>query len=254
MQKQTLHLSNTSMRAFLDCKQKFKYKYIDKVYTDKSPPNKYLSFGNSIHATLAQFNKVTDTSYRTLDHLIDLFKKNWIRSGYDSIEEERYFGLRGMDMLTEYFHDPQDVSKQNYLVEEMIKFQINKQFILCGKIDKLFLNSHDQIELLDYKTGKNICPMDSLQNAIYLLLSKHVLGRYPDIVSFYHLSHNKKNRQKVTDTIINESIILVSDVYEQIAKEALFSANNSIYCKENCAYYATCPKVNTCKLHSSKCT
>ncbi|MBF8983982.1 PD-(D/E)XK nuclease family protein [Lutibacter sp. B2] len=249
MQKQTINLSNTSMRAFLDCKQKFKYNYIDKVYTDKSPSNKYLSFGTSIHATLAQFNKITDIKHRTLDHLTTLYKKNWVRDGYDSIEEERVFDLRGIDMLTNYFNNPLDTSKQNYLIEKMIKYPINDQFTLCGKIDKLFVNSNNQIELLDYKTGKNISPIDTLQNAIYLLLSRHILGRYPDMVSFYHLSHNKKISQKITNSIVEESIEIVSDLYEQVSKETHFPNNKDIYCKENCAHYTTCTKVDTCKLH-----
>jgi len=64
MTKKQIYLTPTSMEILLDCKN----------------ASKYLSFGNSIHMTLADFNISSDKKHRTSDTPCVLFqKKNSIK-------------------------------------------------------------------------------------------------------------------------------------------------------------------------------
>lgn len=201
MSNKKLYLSNTSIKTFLKCKRKFKYKYLDKIRAETNKSNKYLSFGNSIHKTLADFNSIKDSKYRNLDILQNLLRRNWIREGYESIAEEKEFGLRGLDMLSSYYSNPLDDGKQNLLIEEKI-YKNNGDYILCGKLDKVFVNKDDCVEIIDYKTGSSVVPIDTLQLPIYLILAKEKLGYYPAAISLYYLSKNKKIFEKIDENFI----------------------------------------------------
>ncbi|MCT4621587.1 MAG: PD-(D/E)XK nuclease family protein [Marinisporobacter sp.] len=244
MTHKKLYLSNSSIQVFLDCQLRFKNQYIDKLKVNKSPPNKYLSFGQSMHETLAGYNMITSEKHRTLENLHNLLRRNWIREGYDSIEEERSFGLKGLDMLTNYYHDPQDQGKKSLIIEEFIKKDINERFVLCGKLDKVYVKNDDKIEVLDYKTGQKIEPINLIQLPIYLLLAKEKLGAYPHTVSFYYLAHNKKIVQEVTRDFLKESLKIINSIYKQIHDEKDFAANPTLYCKNNCPYFESCSAAN----------
>lgn len=178
MKSKKLILSDTSIKTYLTCKKRFKYRYIDNIDMGNKVTSKYISFGNSIHMALADFNLITNESYKTIDVLHDLLRKNWISKGYDSIDEEKDFGLRGLKMLSRYFENPLDVGTENLIIEQMI-FKDMDKYTLCGKIDKAYIREDGIVEILDYKTGKTIKPIDKIQLPLYLILAEEKLGYFP---------------------------------------------------------------------------
>lgn len=219
--------------------------YIDKMNTGDQNSNKYLSFGNSMHLALADFNRLDD-EHKTLENIHDLLRKNWIRDGYDSRDEEREFGLWGLDMLTKYFNDPKDKG-ENLIIEEMIYLNVGN-YTLCGKIDKLFNTNNGESEVLDYKTSKTITPIDNIQLPIYLMLAHHRLGFYPSRVSLYYLSKNEKVTIEVDDDFINKSTSNILNLCNNILRENNFEPNPNSYCKNNCQYYGVCEEAKNEKV------
>ncbi|MBM7616312.1 RecB family exonuclease [Alkaliphilus hydrothermalis] len=248
MANNNLYLSHSSIQVFHTCKRRFKYKHIDRIKPKENLANKYLSFGQSVHTALAKYNLLTDETYRTVENLHKLLRKNWIRQGYESIEEERDFGLRALDMLSNYHSNPLDQGKKNLLVEEMIYLDIDGKFTLCGKLDKSYLRNDDSIETTDYKTGKNIEAIDTLQMPIYLLLTKSKLGCFPDTVSYYFLAHGEKITQDVNESYIKESIDFLWEISEEIISERKYPCSPSPYCSNNCEYFADCPEAKDSNL------
>lgn len=240
MSRNKLYLSSTNMQVFLNCKRKYKYKYIDRMNTKVKIQSKYLSFGSSIHMALAQFNRITDKQYRTIDNLHMLLRKNWRREGYVSLDEEREYGMKALAMLSNYFNNPQEQGQKNMIIEEMIKKDMEDKFILCGKLDKVYLRNDGLIETVDYKTGNTIEPLNKLQMPIYILLTKEKLGRYPDIISLYYMARNKKIEQKVTDEFVNDVLGCLWDLYEMISNEREFPCNPTKNCINMCEYYEMC--------------
>ena len=240
MYKSKIYLSSTNIQTFLNCKRKFKYKYVDRVKVETKIASKYLSFGNSIHSTLAQFNKITDEKYRSVENLHALLRKNWKREGYSSIDEEREYGLKALDMLSNYLNDPKDQGQKNIIIEEMIRKDMDGKFILNGKLDKVYLREDNQLETVDYKTGNTIEGINKIQIQIYILLTKEKTGRYPDIVSYYYMAHNKKIEQKVTKELIDEITEILWDVYHRISIEKEYPCNPNFNCESTCEYYDIC--------------
>lgn len=239
MNEKKIYLSNTSIRTFFQCKRKFKYSYIDRINISERIPNKYISFGNSMHLTLADFNLIKDNNYRTLDNLHNLLRKNWIRDGYESREEEREFGLMGIDMLSNYYSNPLDKGTENLLIEQMV-YKDFRRYILCGKIDKVYIAEDGSIEILDYKTGNTISPIDDLQLPIYLILAKEKTGLYPSKVSLYYLSQNKKITKDINRNYFEEYTNAILQICNDILDEKNFEYNPNSYCKSNCKYYNLC--------------
>jgi len=235
-----LYLSNSSAQVFLDCKKRFKLQYVDRVKVDQETANKYLSFGNSMHAALAAYNHLSSQEYRTLSNLHNLLRSNWIREGYESMEEERSFGLKGLDMLTKYFNDPLDSGPRNLLIEGFIKKDLSPNCILCGKLDKIYVAKDEQVEIVDYKTGDNITPVNLIQLYIYVLLNKEHLGSYPQLVSLYFLAHNKKITHVVDDSFIHEAMQMIEWLHASMTNEVTYKANPTVNCKSNCPYFNNC--------------
>lgn len=213
-----LLLSNTSINTFYNHKDSYKKKYIEKVgYQPKKSKN--LSFGNSIHNSLNEFNLLNEKE-QTLKALERLLNKNWITEGYNSTEEMLNNFIRAKDILSIYFKDRKDFGK-TLLSEEMVYYNVNNVLTICGKIDKVFINNDGKIELLDYKTGTtNNLMIDintDIQLPLYIVLIKHRLNIVPDIISYYYLTNNNKISLEITEDVINICLdrlkSIIADMY-----------------------------------------
>jgi len=188
---------------------------------------------------MADYNTIHDESYKTLENLHLLFRKNWIKDGYESRDEQREFGLRGLDMLETYYSDPKDNGKKNLIIEQMV-YKDMGEFILCGKLDKVYVRDDDKVEILDYKSGNSINPIDSLQLYIYLILAEEKLGYYPDAVSYYYLAENKKIIKKIDEQTIDEAVNYILHICTSICKHTEYRLTPTPYCATSCQYNNLC--------------
>ncbi|MBM7615738.1 PD-(D/E)XK nuclease family protein [Alkaliphilus hydrothermalis] len=154
----------------------------------------HIAFGNSIHTTLADYNQVTNKGFKRLDLLHTLLHKNWISDGYGSPIEEKEFWNRGLGLLNTYHHNPLDQDVKNLIIESML-YKETDNFILCGKLDKVYERSDHVIEVLDYKTGSLMTPMGHIQLLLYLILTEANLGVRPQAASLYYLPENRSKRK-----------------------------------------------------------
>ncbi|SHF39390.1 RecB family exonuclease [Caloramator proteoclasticus] len=241
-----IYLSASSINIFKTCKRRYKYKYIDKLNKDTKLESKFISFGQSIHKAIADFNSIQNKEFKTLQILQNLLRKNWNREGYEGIDEEREFGLKGLKMLEEYFYNPQDIATENLLIENTIKEYRNNNIILIGKIDRAIINLNNEIEIIDYKTGNTIefggdFVLDP-QIAIYTELFKNNFNKVPDYVSFYYLAHNKKVQIKIEPQHINLISEFLNDTTNDIITEKELPCNVSESCEYTCEFCDICDK------------
>lgn len=215
-----LIISSSSIRTFYNDKPSYINKYINNSST-KSLKNKNFIFGTSIHATLNDFN-LLPTNEQTHDALQSLLNKNWITDGYNSTEEMLGEFIRARNMLEVYFNDRKDIGKL-LLSEQMIFYNVNSNLSICGKIDKVFINQEQKIELLDYKTGLNtnlmIDPTTDIQLPLYIILLKHKLNIVPNVISYYYLSNNTKITLDISSDIIDYSLSRLKSIINDMSNE-----------------------------------
>lgn len=105
----------------------------------------------------------------------------------------------------------------------MIFYNVNSTLSICGKIDKVFINLEQKIELLDYKTGFNtslmIDPTTDIQLPLYIILLKHKFNIVPNVISYYYLSNNTKITLDITPDIINYSLSRLKSIINDMNDE-----------------------------------
>jgi hypothetical protein len=176
--------------------------------------NKFFSFDNSIHQTLAEFNKVSLLGKREIKILFDILDRNWKNEGYESSSEERKFKVRAYRMLLNYFNRPLDVGSDILIVDKVITGRFNKRLILYSKVDKVYEKYDGDIEVIDYKSGYVINHNNdfeiSLKSAVLLQVVTHKLGTYPNYLSYYYLSYNQKFTRKISEADLYKSYQMIS--------------------------------------------
>lgn len=216
-----LVISSSSINAFYNDKSLFIDKYINKSSSTNSFKTKNLILGKSIHSTLNDFN-LLPIEEQTINSLQTLLNKNWINDGYNSTEEMLGEFIRARNMLDTYFADRKDLGKL-LLSEQMIFYNVNSTLSICGKIDKVFINLEQKIELLDYKTGFNtslmIDPTTDIQLPLYIILLKHKFNIVPNVISYYYLSNNTKITLDITPDIINYSLSRLKSIINDMNNE-----------------------------------
>lgn len=157
------NFSYSQLDTYEVCPRKYEYGYILKI---PSKPNAALSFGITVHNTLNNFYALHKKAqegiegivqYPTEKDMMELYEKNWIRSGYDSSKHEQLRRKQGEDILTEY-------CKKLYSKEEKIlnleeNFSVHtSEYSFGGKVDRIDsveeIGGIMQVRIVDYKTGK----------------------------------------------------------------------------------------------------
>lgn len=157
--------------------------------------NKYLSFDISIHKTLYYINKYSSDSFLSYENLLDILQDNWLSTGYQSSYEESLFKSYATTAIKIYSINPLDKGYDIVLLDKFIT-DTDGSKLRYTKIDKLHFLSSGELELIDYKSGKYIPPINeafSISNIFFTVNSiNKKLGVYPDIFSLYYLRHGIK--------------------------------------------------------------
>ncbi|WP_427340449.1 PD-(D/E)XK nuclease family protein [Caloranaerobacter sp. DY30410] len=230
-----IYLSATSIKTYLSCKKRFKYKYLNKIDIGKTISNKYISFGNSMHMALADYNMITDESYKTLDILHNLLRKNWIRDGYSSIKKEKEYGQMGLKLLNDLKYIKENKS---YIVNEDEAENIRKIFkIYYENIDKVgkkdnngkTFTKNSLVKLI--KEEIKIDNRNISQNFIESIIKRPIYAKKLPIDSniklkdilYYDVKRNKydlNEKDLIECTNINDAIIDI-DFWKKIVVKAL---------------------------------
>ncbi len=206
-------LSYSSSRTYLECPLRWKFLYVDRL---SEAPRGYFTFGRTIHAVLerlmgplvvpANRRATSADNQRTLDHygpgeregdsllmsreaLIATYDALWSSEGYTSPEEEARYRALGADMLLGYYGQLEASPPQPVAVEQHLETAWDG-IPIHGYIDRLDRTPTGGLEILDYKTSRELSredARDSDQLSIYQVL---VERNYPDPVdglTFYHL-------------------------------------------------------------------
>jgi DNA helicase-2/ATP-dependent DNA helicase PcrA len=201
--------SFTQLSTFKTCPLQYKYQYILRIPTT---PSSAESFGSSIHKTLENFYKnFLSNKNIGLTDLLKIFKQNWIPIGYSSLSHQTKMKKEGEKMLSEYFEKIHSPNLKIISLEKMFRIKVSDNLFLTGKMDRVDLLPNNQIEIIDYKTGRKPDEKElknSIQLSIYALAAtdKGLFNRLLSEIrlSFYFLQDmDKITLQKNKEDIVN---------------------------------------------------
>ena len=155
---ETLEMSVTALNKYLRCPISYYYENILRVPFAR---NSYAGFGSAVHYALEQFfqeKKASKTKgFGSAKLLTDFFHKGMriYRSHFNDKEFENLSHF-GEQTLTDYHTDQLDrwFSTEDYRLEHKISHVEFRGVPIKGIIDKIEIFGNDQVNVIDYKTGK----------------------------------------------------------------------------------------------------
>ena len=245
--KKLQRFSEYSMSTYLLCPRKYRYTYIEKPFKKyKRGVNVYFIFGNAIHLACKEFYQLR-AEERNLGSLHNIFREVWKRSGirsfFNSREEEKELGEKGLYMLSNFFNS--FGQKVPYQIESYKETKI-KDYILFGRIDRIDLSADGSLQIVDYKTnryydlGEDNTERErkTLQLKLYAFILDSLNFKVTN-GSYYHFDDDKFD----TIDFTKESIQYIGEWFDEIINDIRydrsFDKNVGTHC-EYCDFNKIC--------------
>jgi putative RecB family exonuclease len=195
-------LSPSRASDFKQCPQMYKLKSIDKIPTE---PTVHQARGTTAHLALERLFALP-REQRTPERLYDLFRNAWSELKtteypglFDSVEQERAWGIEGMKLLADYFTIEDPTSFDPTQLEMNLEVPLGEMTIrgILDRMEEVTEISEDGatrtlLVITDYKTGK--APPERYAGKaffalkIYALLIRTVEGHTPDRIRLLYLN------------------------------------------------------------------
>jgi len=255
----TLHpityISYSQIQSFSICPLHYKIQYILKVPAALAPS---LSFGSSIHAALKDFyQKSLESKMQKIEDIIPILEEKWIDEGYESKAHQKEALERATYILLQYLRNnfvPDIANIKPIAVEIPFSFFIDRSpsrqiaLKVAGRIDRVDRLDNNKIEIVDYKTGRNIPNEKELSNNLQMtvyamaatLVNDNIFNKNPEdiILSLHYLEEEKKLTTTRTAGQLEEAKTRILEIVGKIEKSD-FLCSGSTYC-QNCEYKMLC--------------
>lgn len=199
-------LSPSRAGDFKTCPQLFKFRAIERL---PEPTSIYQARGTTAHLALQRLFDEQKNN-RTPERLFDLFRDAWteIRGDdefdglFDSVEDERSWGLESLGLLANYFaiEDPQTFEPED---RELDMLEDLDGIVIRGILDRIDRDPDGALVITDYKTGKAPPERYALSAffalKIYALLIRRRTGETPKELRLLYLNGPTLYRLPIDD-------------------------------------------------------
>lgn len=239
------HLSYSRLTRFEQCPLSYKLHYLDKKQAEPGVP---LRFGKVIHAVLENLVREVVVDERTgplsEERAVELFREAWTADG-----------LAGVGVFEEGLHILRDFVREEGVVDHRDVLAVEKEFQLSvgpftvfGFIDRVNWVDDETVEVIDYKTNRQIFTREEVDSSLQLSLY-HVAAQrlWPWVkrvkLTFRMLRHGIRQETTRTAEQLADALAYVETlgVQTETAKEFPPRLNaNCIYCdhRMHCPAYA----------------
>ncbi len=239
----TTNFSYSQLNSYKTCPLQYKYQYVLKIPTTSTAAE---SFGSTIHKTLQDFySKFLLDKKIDKKRLLEIYKQDWIPVGYSSKAHGERMKREGEKILKNYFDKFHSRDLKIIGLEKLFKIKIADDIFLTGKIDRIDQFNKNEIEIIDYKTGKKPIEKElakSLQLIIYSLAAqdKNFLNKKLSEINltFYYLQAPEKITLKKTEEDLAETKDGIINMIEEI-RQNIFVANPGMHC-DFCPFKIIC--------------
>jgi len=268
--------SYSKISLFEKCPKEYYFNYLDpeisliKKYFKKQ--TEHQTKGSAVHGAITLFHHLP-LEKRTFKNLKDFLYKAWFAEkdifkkpplgelgGFKDLDHERKVYGQALALLKNFFEMPEEKSfhlnnkekKIFYLptknikesfkdYEEMIK-PLDRDVLISGKFDRIDSFENGDLEVIDYKTGKN--QSDHFQLYFYKLLAEINFKKKVSSVSFYCLNNGKVEKFNVSN-VSNEKIKgRILKIIEKIKNTKKFLPKKNRMCNY-CDFQEICPSYNS---------
>jgi DNA helicase-2/ATP-dependent DNA helicase PcrA len=235
-----LKLSASAVDNYRKCPQQFLF---SRMWSLKEGPQATLTFGSVMHTTIKRFvDQLRRGVKLPFDEVARIFETEWTSAGFEDDYQEGEYKKDGIEQLRAFhatlLENPPEILEQ----EKGFELPLENNVIINGRIDQINSLGRNEVEIVDYKTGKSRKEADArrdLQLSIYAIAAKEILELNPVRLVFHYLQNNQTQVTTRTAKQLDEAQKIVQEAAADI-RAGGFSPKPGYACR-TCAYEPICP-------------
>jgi len=235
-----LKLSASAVDNYRKCPQQFLF---NRLWSLKEGPQATLTFGSVMHTTIKRFvDQFRKGVKLPFDEVARIFETEWTSAGFEDDYQEGEYKKDGMEQLRAFhsglLQTPPEILEQ----EKAFELPLENNVIINGRIDQINSLGGNDVEIVDYKTGKARNTADArrdLQLSIYAIAAKEILELNPVRLIFHYLQNNEVQATTRTAKQLDEAQKTIQETAADI-RAGEFSPKPGYACR-TCAYEPICP-------------
>ncbi len=246
-------LSPSALERYRLCPRLYRFLYID-GQRSRGRMTAPQSFGTTVHAALREFFRLP-VARRSLDGLLDLFKRSWVREGYRNAEEQERERARGAEALRAWYQRA-DTS----VVPQATELSLQASWrgvVLKGRLDRVDADRGPSrgtgpgggrgagLVVIDYKTGRRPVTQEAADAdealTIYAALVERRLERPVTGLVLDFVVAGEQIRTERPPQVLRERLGEVLDVAATLRKDEEYTPRTGPWCA-SCEMLELCPE------------
>jgi DNA helicase-2/ATP-dependent DNA helicase PcrA len=236
-----LKLSSSAVENYRKCPQQYAFSYL---WSLKEGPRAMLSFGSVVHTTIKRFMDQMKKGVKLpFEEVQRIYETEWSSAGYEDEYQEQEYKKDGLEQL-KVFHAAMLEEAPTILEQEKgFELPLANDVILTGRMDQVNSLGKNDVEIVDYKTGKPKKDVDArkdLQLSIYALAAREIFEWNPVRLVFHYLQNNQRQETTRDAKQLADAENIVQEAAANIRAGA-FPVKPGFACR-GCAYKLICPE------------
>ncbi len=174
-----------------------------------------------MHQTLQRFHDSEDRGVTTVHEAIAALEENWVEAGYANHDEMMQELAEGKAILEAHIDrwQREPVNAKTIAVEKLYRRDLGP-FDLIGRIDRLDEHEDGTLEIIDYKSGRQIVTpqevADDLAMGIYQLILQDYFPHRKIMASIVALRSGEKATASLSADALDEFRFLILELGQKI--------------------------------------
>ncbi len=238
-------ISATKLQTYHRCAYSYYLRYERKLPTSEFFGSAVL--GTALHHALAQCHR--DWHYYDAIPDVRWFKRCWEEHSANLTPKQNDEGLEILENYHRTFIASEPVLRRPLAVEGTIHGSLqveNVEFLITGRYDRLdFLP--DGLELIDYKSGRDIKTLDDaemdIQMGLYYLALEQTYGQSLKYMSLLYLRLGEKVQLAATREQKDQATSMIGNLAVRLRYDRGWEPNPGDHC-DRCSFSRYCPAVS----------
>jgi DNA helicase-2/ATP-dependent DNA helicase PcrA len=235
-----LKLSSSQVDNYRKCPQQYLFGYL---WSLKEGPRATLSFGSVMHTTIKRFVEQLRKGVKLpFEEVARIFETEWTSAGFEDDYQEGEYKKDGIEQLRAFHGALLEAQSEIMGQEKAFELPLENNVIVNGRIDQINSLGRNDVEIVDYKTGRPKKEADArkdLQLSIYALATQEIFELNPVRLVFHYLQNNQVQVTTRDAKQLDAAQKIVQEAAADI-RAGEFSAKPGFGCR-SCAYKPICP-------------
>src|SRR3984893_11560143 len=176
------------------------------------------------------------------EEVVRIFETERTSAGFEDDYQEGEYKKDGIEQLRAFHATVLEAEPEIREQEKAFELRLENNVIVSGRIDQINSLGRNEVEIVDYKTGKPRKDADArkdLQLSIYALAAKEIFELNPVRLTFHYLQNNQIQVTTRDPKQLDEAQKMVQEAAADIRAGA-FYPKPGFACRD-CAYEPICP-------------